>query len=85
MEVRGTIASSNCAVTQFIGDNIDLNIVSIYGNNPFHSMGLIKVTSPAPSSADDQCVNRVKLKSLDKAKILKASEIKILSFTVRQG
>ena len=35
---------------------IDLNMVSIYGNAPFHSMGLIKVTSrsPAPASSDDQ-------------------------------
>jgi len=39
-EIRDTIASSNCAVAQFVGDNIDLNIVSIYGNNSFHSMGL---------------------------------------------
>lgn len=46
-------------------------------------MGLIKVTSLAPPSADDQSVNRVKLKSLDKAKILKAAEVKILPFTVR--
>ena len=46
-------------------------------------MGLIKVTSPAPPSADDQSVNRVKSKALDKAKILKAAEVKILPFTVR--
>ena len=46
-------------------------------------MGLIKVTSSAPPSADDERINRVKLKSIDKAKILKASEVKILSFTVR--
>ena len=81
MEVGDT--SSICAVTQFVGDNIDLNIVSIYGNTPFHSMGLIKVTSPALPSADDQSVNRVKLKALDKAKILKAAEVKILPYTVR--
>ncbi|KAK1893747.1 Leucine--tRNA ligase [Dissostichus eleginoides] len=40
--------------TQFVGDNIDLNIVSIQGNTPFHSMGWIKVTSPAPSLPDPQ-------------------------------
>lgn len=81
MEVED--ASSTCTVTQFVGDNIDLNIVSIYGNTPFHSMGLIKVTSPEPPSADDWisvAVNRVKLKALDKAKILKAAEVKILPF-----
>jgi len=46
--------SSTCAVTQFVGDNINLNIVSMYGNIPFHSMGLIKVTSPETPSANDQ-------------------------------
>lgn len=85
MEVADT--SSIGAVTQFVGDNIDLNIVSIYGNTPFHSMGLIKVITPAPPLADDKMtasVNRVKLKALDKAKILKAAEVKILPFTNRK-
>ena len=64
------------SVTQFVGrEYIDLNI---YGNAPFHSMGLIKVTSLPPASSDDAIVNRVKLKALDKAKILKAAEVKIL-------
>ena len=45
---------TNNAITQFVGDNIDLNIVSIHGNTPFHSMGWIKVTSPAPPLADPQ-------------------------------
>ena len=73
-----------CAVTQFVGDNIDLNIVSIYGNTPFHSMGLIKVTTSGPPLADTQTtasVNRVKLNVLDKAKILKTAEVRILPFT----
>jgi len=35
------VVETNNAVTQFVGDNIDLNIVSIYGNTPFHSMGWI--------------------------------------------
>ena len=47
-------ASSTCAVTQFVGDNKDLKTVSIYGNTPFHSMGLIKITSPETPSADYQ-------------------------------
>ncbi|CAK6977842.1 Hypothetical predicted protein [Scomber scombrus] len=85
MEVGDT--SSICTITQFVGDNIDLNILSIYGNTPFHSMGLIKVISPAPPSADNRttvAVNRVKLKALDKAKVLKAAEVKILPFINRK-
>ena len=45
---------TNNAVTQFVGDNIDLNIVSIHSNTPFHSMGWIKVTSPAPPLTNPQ-------------------------------
>ncbi|KAI4804826.1 hypothetical protein KUCAC02_026439, partial [Chaenocephalus aceratus] len=47
------------------------------GNTPFHSMGWIKVTSPAPSLPDPQttaAVHRVTLKALDKAKILRGAE-----------
>ncbi|KAK5894115.1 hypothetical protein CesoFtcFv8_010838 [Champsocephalus esox] len=49
-------------------------------------MGWIKVTSPAPSLPDPQttaAVHRVKLKALDKAKILRGAEVKILPFTNR--
>ncbi len=40
------------SVTEFVGENMDLNLVSIYGNSPFHTMGLIRVISPAPPSVD---------------------------------
>ena len=74
------------AVTQFVGDHMDLNIVSIYGKTPFHSMDLIKVTNSAPPAHDRTiaAVNRVKMKALDKAKILKADEVQILPFTNRK-
>lgn len=44
-------ASLTCAVTQFVEDNIDLNIVSIYGNTPLPFHG---ITSPETPSANDQ-------------------------------
>ena len=78
---------TNNAVTQFVGNNIDLNIVSIHGNTPFHSMGWIKVTSPAPPLPDPQTTTatpRVELKALDKAKILRGCEVKIIPFTNRE-
>ena len=71
------------AITQFVRDDIDLNIVFIYWNTSFHSIGLIKVTSPEPPSADDwrsAPIKREKLKALTKAKILKATEVKIVPF-----
>ena len=46
-------------------------------------MGFIEVTSAASPSADDHSVERVKLKPLDKAKILKACDVQILPFTTR--
>ena len=47
-------------------------------------MGLIKVIFPAPLLVDDRVVSRVQLKALDKAKILKATEVKILPFINRK-
>ena len=72
---------------QLDGDNIDLNSVSIHDNTPFHSMDWIKVTSPAPPLPDPQttaAVPRVKLKALDKAKILRGAEVKMIPFTNRK-
>ena len=78
---------TNNAVTQFVGDNIDFNIVSIHGNTSFHSMGWIKATSPAPPLPDPQttaAVPRVKLKALVKAKIQRGGEVRIIIFTNRK-
>ena len=36
LSMEGEDTSSNSAVTQFVGDNLNLNIFSIYGNTPFH-------------------------------------------------
>ena len=49
------------SVSQFVGDKIDLNLVSIYG---IHTMGLIRVISPAPPSVDHRAIIRVMLKAL---------------------
>ena len=73
LSIEGEDTSSNSAVTQFVGDNIDLRIVSIYRHTPFHSMSMIKVTNPTYESIT-AAVNRVKLKAIEKAKILKATE-----------
>jgi len=43
--VSTEVLEANNAMSQFVGDNIDLNIVSIHGNTPFHSAGWITVTS----------------------------------------
>jgi len=74
-------------MSQFFGDNIDLNIVSIHGNTPFHSVGWIKVTSPASPFSDQQitgAVPGVKFKAFDKTMILRGAEVKILPFTNRK-
>ena len=48
MEVGGTRP-----VTQFVEDSIDLNIVSIYGNTPFHSMSLMEVFLDVRAAKDE--------------------------------
>ena len=81
-------SKSSRTVTQFIGDNIDINITSIHGNTPFHSMGLIKVTSPTLTLSDPrgtEVVHRLQMKAHDKFKILKKAEVKILPFSNRKN
>ena len=63
-------ANNAMTMSHFVGDNIDLNIVSIHGNTPFHSAGWIRVTSPASPFSDQQitaAVPGVKFKAFDKA------------------
>ena len=65
---------------QNVGDNIDLNIVSINGNTAFHAMGMIKVNSKSSSMTDkylNSKLSRVRLKPSDRAKILRAGDIPI--------
>ena len=65
---------------QYVGDNIDLNIVSINGNTAFHAMGMIKVNSKSSSMTDEyrnSKLSRLRLKPSDRAKILRAGDIPI--------
>ena len=39
------VGEASNAVTQFVGDNTDSNIVSIHGNTHFHSMDWIKAST----------------------------------------
>ena len=41
------ILETNITVTQFVEDNIKLNIVLIHGNTPFHSIDHISATTVA--------------------------------------
>ena len=64
----------------FVGDNIDLNIVSINGNTASHAMGMIKVNSKSSSMTDKYLnakLSRLRLKPSDRAKILRAEDIPI--------
>ena len=65
---------------QYVGDNIDLNIVPINGNTAFHVMGMIKVNSKSSSVADEYLnskLSRLRLKPSDRFKILRAGDIPI--------
>ena len=70
-------------VQQFVGDNIDLNIVSLNGNTSFHAMGMIKATCPAPATRQDEILATIPRRNItvkEKATTLKAAEVKIQSF-----
>ena len=85
--VHMEVLETNNTVTRFLGDYIDLNMVYIHGNTPFHLMGWIKVTTPASPLLDSQItadVHMVKLKALDKTMILRGAEVKIIPFVNRK-
>ena len=65
-------------VVQYVGDNIDLNIVSVNGNTVFHAMDMIKVNSKSSSMTDEYLnskLSRLRLKSSDRTKILRNGDI----------
>ena len=65
---------------QYVGDNIDLNIVSINGNTAFHATGMIKVNSKYSSMTDEYLnskLSRLRLKLSDGVKTLRAGNIPI--------
>ena len=54
---------------QYVGDNIELNIVSINGNTAFHAMDMIKVNSESSSMTDEYFnskLSRLRLKPSDR-------------------
>ena len=70
-------------VHQCVGDNIDLNMVSLQGNTAFHAMGMIRVTSPAPATRQHELHTTIPRRNMaveEKVETLKATEVKILSF-----
>ena len=68
-----------CSDVQYVGDNIDLNIVPINGSTVFHAISMIKANSK--SSMADEYLNsklsQLRLKSSDRAKILRSGDILI--------
>ena len=78
---------TNNAVTQFVGDNMDSNIVSIHGKHSLPINGLdqthLSGTTFAISTDNTSCPP-AKVKGTDKAKILKGGEVKSIPFMNRK-
>ena len=73
-------------VQQYVGDNIDLNIMLLNGNTAFHAMGVIRITSPAPANRHEDLI-RIPRKNLtvsEKAAVLKAADVKIQTYHVNK-
>ena len=64
-------------VVQFVGDNLDIAIRSQYGNNAFHAMGRIKITSPEPPEILDPIITRQNFQTGEKATLLQLLETKM--------
>ena len=48
-----TTSTTAYSAAQYVSDNIDLNIVSVNGNNSFQAMGMIKVSTISAAVTDN--------------------------------
>ena len=66
-------------IEQYVGDNIDLNIGSLYGNTAFHAMGIIRITTPKPENVDELQLRRgLKISGDNKVQVLNNIEVKLI-------
>lgn len=87
-EIATTMAQSSVStstlphIEQYVGDNVDIDVRSVFGNAPFHTMGQIRVQSPEPEENHTVVVPRRKgtVKSMEKSRILKKSQITIIPY-----
>ena len=68
-------------IEQYVGDNIDLNIGSLYGNTAFHAMGIIRITTPKPENVDELQLRRgLKISGDNKVQVLNNIEVKLIPY-----
>lgn len=77
--VSETTTSDN-NVSQYVADNMDMNIVSIYGNTGFHVMGMIGLNSSSIAPPENKSFERTRLSAHDKANLLNKDKVDIPHF-----
>ena len=70
------------SIGQYVADNIDINIRSLYGNTSFHAMGHMRITfgdSLKPEEIEELIIPKRKISATEKTSILNDAEIKLLT------
>ena len=62
-----------------LGDNVDIEMRSRYGNADIHYMGRIRIIVPEPT-CQDVVVPRTKLKPEEKLNLIKKNTVQLLPF-----
>ena len=70
--------NENSVLEQYVGDNIDINVRSLYGNSSIHAMGRRRITSLEPEDVEQDVFPRKTINISQKSEILDALEIKCL-------
>lgn len=79
--VDSTISEGDFHMEQYVADNIDINIRSLYGNSSYHAMGRIKIITPDPGRASElKQISRRKITAMEKDDLLKKLGIKLHTF-----
>ena len=55
----------NTHFTQWIGDNVDHNLVTLNGEGGFHGMGVISISTKTATETFDQAANQSQLSRLN--------------------
>ena len=71
-------------IKQYVGDNIDFNVISVNGNTSFHAMGIIKVYQPSVDTIEKSLsttIPRQKLTFDQKVAAIERNKVSLKNFT----
>ena len=72
--------SNISSVKQLTADNVDLKVISLYGNKDVHEMGMIEIDTPAIDTIPEDGIKRIKVQRAEKDRILADLDVPISQY-----